>query len=86
MIEKITQQRIIDAIYTIFGILFCGFSLKGFLIPNQFFDGGVTGISLLVHELYHWNIGFVILLVNIPFIILGKFLVNKTFAIRTFLA
>jgi uncharacterized membrane-anchored protein YitT (DUF2179 family) len=86
MIEKNNQQRIIDALYTIAGILFCGFSLKGFLIPNQFFDGGVTGISLLIHELYHWNIGFVILLANIPFIILGAFLVNKTFAIRTFLA
>jgi uncharacterized membrane-anchored protein YitT (DUF2179 family) len=81
-----TQQRIIDALYTIAGILFCGFALKGFLIPNQFFDGGITGISLLIHELYHWNIGFVILLANIPLIILGSFLVNKTFAIRTFLA
>ena len=86
MIEKITQQRIIDAIYTIAGILFCGFALKGFLIPNQFFDGGVIGISLLIHEIYHWNIGLVILLANIPFIILGAFLVNKTFAIRTLLA
>lgn len=86
MTGKNTQQRIIDALYTIAGILFCGFALKGFLIPNQFFDGGVTGISLLLHELYHWNIGFVILLANIPFIILGTFLVNKTFAIRTFLA
>lgn len=86
MIEKNNQQRIIDCIYTIAGILFCGFALKGFLIPNQFFDGGVTGISLLIHEIYHWNIGFVIVLANIPFIILGGFLINKTFAIRTFLA
>jgi len=86
MTGKKTHQRIIDALYTIAGILFCGFALKGFLIPNQFFDGGVTGISLLLHELYHWNIGIVILLANIPFIILGAFLVNKTFAIRTFLA
>jgi uncharacterized membrane-anchored protein YitT (DUF2179 family) len=81
-----TRKNIIDASSTIAGILFCGFALKGFLVPNQFFDGGVTGISLLLHELYHWNIGYVIVAVNIPFIIMGAFQVNKTFALRTFLA
>jgi len=86
MTGRNNQQRIIDALYTVAGIFFCGFALKGFLIPNQFFDGGITGISLLIHEIYHWNIGVVILLANIPLIILGTFLVNKTFAIRTFLA
>ena len=84
--EANTRKNIIDLITTISGILFCGFALKGFLVPNQFFDGGVTGISLLLHELYHWNIGYVIVAVNIPFIIMGAFQVNKTFAIRTFLA
>jgi len=84
--EANTRKNIIDLITTIAGILFCGFALKGFLVPNQFFDGGVTGISLLLHELYHWNIGYVIVAVNIPFIIMGAFQVNKTFAIRTFLA
>lgn len=84
--EANTRKNIIDAISTISGILFCGFALKGFLVPNQFFDGGVTGISLLLHELYHWNIGYVIVIVNIPFIVMGAFQVNKSFAVRTFLA
>jgi uncharacterized membrane-anchored protein YitT (DUF2179 family) len=77
------QKYVIDILYTIAGILFCGFALKSFLVPNHFFDGGVTGISLLLHELYGWNIGFVLILANIPLIILGGFLVNKTFAFRT---
>jgi uncharacterized membrane-anchored protein YitT (DUF2179 family) len=80
------RKNILDFFSTIVGILFCGFALKGFLVPNQFFDGGVTGISLLLHELYHWNIGIVIVVVNIPFIIMGAFQVNKRFAVRTFLA
>ena len=86
MIAINTQKKIVDTIYTISGILFCGFALKGFLVPNQFFDGGVTGISLLLHELYHWNIGFVIVLANVPFIIMGAFQINKTFALKTLLA
>ncbi|NMH26640.1 YitT family protein [Flavobacterium silvaticum] len=79
-------KNVTDTLYTIAGILFCGFALKGFLVPNQFFDGGVSGISLMIHELYHWNIAIVIILANIPFIIMGAFQVNKTFAIRTFTA
>ncbi|MET3979604.1 uncharacterized membrane-anchored protein YitT (DUF2179 family) [Mucilaginibacter sp. UYP25] len=80
------KSIVTDTIYTIIGILFCGFALKSFLIPNAFFDGGVTGISLLIHELYHVNIAYVIILANIPFIIMGALQVNKTFAIRTMLA
>lgn len=70
----------------VIGILFCGFALKSFLVPNSFFDGGVTGISLLLHELYHWNIAYVIVIANIPFIIMGAFQINKTYAIKTIFA
>jgi uncharacterized membrane-anchored protein YitT (DUF2179 family) len=75
-----------DAVYIIAGILVCGFALKSFLVPNAFFDGGVTGISLLIHELYHINIAIVILTVNIPFIIMGIFQVNGRFAWKTLAA
>jgi len=75
-----------DTLYVVIGILFCGFALKSFLVPNSFFDGGVTGISLLLHELYHLNIAYVIVIANIPFIIMGAFQINKTYAIKTVIA
>ncbi len=75
-----------DTAYIVAGILICGFALKSFLVPNNFFDGGVTGISLLVSELYHINIAYVIVAANIPFIIMGVFQVNSRFAWRTFAA
>lgn len=75
-----------DTLYVVIGILFCGFALKSFLVPNSFFDGGVTGISLLLHELYHWDIAYVIVIANIPFIIMGAFQINKTYAVKTILA
>ena len=77
---------VIDTIYVVFGILFCGFALKSFLVPNKFFDGGVTGMSLLIHELDHLNIAYVIVAANIPFIIMGAIQVNKAFAYKTFAA
>src|ERR1700761_3271851 len=75
-----------DIVYVVVGILFSGFALRSFLIPNKFFDGGVTGISLLIHELYEVNIAYVIVIVNLPFIIMGAFQVNKTFAFKTIAA
>ena len=79
-------QWLTDTLSTVTGILFSGFALKSFLVPNQFFDGGVTGISLLIHELYHVNIAYVIILANVPFIIMGASQVSKTFAIKTSIA
>lgn len=79
-------HTVTDIVSSVAGILFCGFALKGFLVPNQFFDGGVTGISLLIHELYHFNIAYVIIIANLPLIIMGAFQINTAFAIRTFAA
>src|ERR1700744_1057802 len=84
--ENSFKAHVKDAAYIIAGILICGFALKGFLVPNKFFDGGVTGISLLIHELYHINIAYIIIPANIPFIIMGIFQVNKRFAWKTMAA
>ena len=79
-------EELKDTASIIAGILICGFALKSFLVPNAFFDGGVTGISLLIHELYHINIAYIIITANIPFIIMGAFQVNSRFAWKTFAA
>ena len=73
-----------DSFLIVMGILIAGFALKGFLVPNHFFDGGVTGISLLLHELYHFNLAYVIVLANLPFIIISYFIISKKFAFKTF--
>ena len=75
-----------DILLTLTGVFFAGYALKGFLVPNHFFDGGVTGISLLVHELYQVNLAVVIVLLNVPFILISFFSVGSRFAIRTFLS
>ena len=74
-----------DIIYLVLGVISASFALKSFLVPNHFLDGGVTGVSLLLHEVYHWNLGVVLLILNLPFIILAYFQIGKHFAIRSFL-
>ncbi len=68
----------------VLGIVSAGFALQGFLVPNHFFDGGITGISLLLHEVYDWNLGYVIVLANLPLVIISYYSVSKKFAIKTF--
>jgi uncharacterized membrane-anchored protein YitT (DUF2179 family)/predicted metal-dependent HD superfamily phosphohydrolase len=75
-----------DLFYIILGVILAGFALKGFLVPNNFFDGGVTGISLLLHELYHFNLAYTIVLANLPLIAISYFGVSRNFAIKTFIA
>ncbi|TSJ39624.1 YitT family protein [Mucilaginibacter corticis] len=68
------------------GIASAAFGLKGFLIPNEFIDGGVTGISLLISSLIGWPISVLILVINVPFIWLGYKRVDKLFAFKTTIA
>lgn len=74
-----------DSLFILFGVLLAAFSLKGFLIPNGFFDGGITGISLLISELYHLDISYVIVLANLPFIVICIYAVNFSYALKTFI-
>lgn len=73
-----------DIIYLVLGVISASFALKSFLVPNHFLDGGATGISLLIHEVKGWNLGVLLIILNIPFIILAYFKINKHFAIRSF--
>jgi uncharacterized membrane-anchored protein YitT (DUF2179 family) len=61
-------------------------AMKGFMIPNRFMDGGITGISILLHEIFHINISFLVIVLNILFIYLGYQRIGKTFAVQTSLA
>lgn len=75
---------ITDLIFILSGALLAAFALKGFLVPNYFFDGGITGISLLIHEIYHFNLAYVIIIANLPFIIMCIYAINFKYALKTF--
>jgi len=77
---------IIDFFLIGFGILSAALGLKGFILPNDFIDGGVTGISLLVAQLTKTSFPVLIVVFNIPFIIMGYFQMGKNFALKTSIA
>lgn len=73
-------------LYTIGGIVCAVIALKGFMVPNHFLDGGVTGISILLNEIFHIPISFLLIVLNIPFLYIGYKKIGKTFAVQTLIA
>ncbi|PIQ31055.1 MAG: hypothetical protein COW63_08525 [Bacteroidetes bacterium CG18_big_fil_WC_8_21_14_2_50_41_14] len=94
MLRKLKNDQIIwkeignpkNVLQIVVGAAMAVFAMKGFMIPNQFMDGGITGISILLHEISHINISLFIVVFNLPFIYLGYKRIGKTFAIQTSLA
>ncbi|MES2285888.1 MAG: YitT family protein [Bacteroidota bacterium] len=87
LLTKVRMRRQITNVFLILlGILSAGFGLKGFLLPNGFIDGGVTGISLLISKITGLSLSLLIVAINIPFIFLGYKNIDKFFATKTFFA
>jgi uncharacterized membrane-anchored protein YitT (DUF2179 family) len=75
-----------NLLHIIIGTALAVLAMKGFMIPNQFMDGGITGISILLHEIFHINISILVIVLNIPFVYLGYKRIGKTFAVQTTIA
>ena len=80
------KENIKSIVFITLGIFSASFGLKGFLIPNQFIDGGVTGISLLISFSSKIPLPLLIFIINVPFIILGFSQISKYFAIKALVA
>jgi uncharacterized membrane-anchored protein YitT (DUF2179 family) len=68
------------------GVFLAAFGLKGFLLPNGFIDGGVTGLSLLANHITGVPVSVWLIAFNIPFILIGIRQISKSFARNTLIA
>jgi uncharacterized membrane-anchored protein YitT (DUF2179 family) len=82
----ITKNFFRDFFLITLGIFSASFGFKGFLLTNKLIDGGATGISLLLTSITGLPLYLFIVLINIPFIILGFKVLGKDFVFRTILA
>ncbi|MCB1023211.1 MAG: YitT family protein [Acidobacteria bacterium] len=80
------SSKIINTALIIIGIFSAGLGLKGFLVPNGFIDGGVTGTSMFISELTDLPLAVLILLINTPFVVVGYRQIGKVFSIRSAVA
>jgi len=85
-LKILTKRALKDSLLILLGIFSAAFGLKGFLLTNHFIDGGATGISLLVAVLTKIPLYIPIILINLPFVLLGYRILGKTFALKTAVA
>jgi uncharacterized membrane-anchored protein YitT (DUF2179 family) len=83
---KTVIRESLHLILIILGILSAGMGLKGFLMSSQFIDGGVTGVSMLLSDIFGWPLSLLILFINLPFIIVGYRQIGGKFAVKSALA
>jgi uncharacterized membrane-anchored protein YitT (DUF2179 family) len=87
MVNKIILRRSIkDFIFISIGVIMASIGLKGFLLPNSFLDGGAMGVSLLLRILTSFDLSVLIIIVNLPFILIGAKQFSFIFAFKSILA
>ena len=78
------KEHIFRITFVMIGSIIAAFALEQILLPQKILDGGVVGISIILHELLPFMpIGALTILLNLPFVIIGGKKLGKTFFIYT---
>lgn len=64
------KKQLWDLTVISIGAMLASFGLNSFLLPNDFLDGGVTGIAILIASVTAWDISLILLALSIPFLIM----------------
>jgi uncharacterized membrane-anchored protein YitT (DUF2179 family) len=83
--QRGVRQLALQGALLLNGVFAAALGLKGFLLPNGFIDGGVTGIALMVSRLTGISLSVLILVINVPFVALGYYQLGPKFAVKTLL-
>lgn len=78
-----TRELIVDYIVFVIAALLFALSYYIFVYPNDFAPSGLPGIATMIQYVFHINVGYFMMLINIPLTILVYRLINKDFAIKS---
>lgn len=56
-----------------------------FILPNAFAPAGLNGLATMIQHLFHFSVGYVSLIINIPLAVFCAAFVNRRYAVRTLL-
>ena len=72
-----------EYVLIILGCAISAFGIESILIPNHILDGGVTGIAMVLNILTNWKLSILVVVINIPFVIIGYKNLGFRFLLRT---
>lgn len=75
-------QKALSYISIIAGALLASFSVACILLPNDAIDYGTAGIAIIINKLTGFNLSLCVLVVMLPFLLLGAAFLGKKFLIK----
>lgn len=73
------KKRMADIATIIVGAFLFALAVNLFVIPNEFGEGGVTGVTIILYYLFQWSPSIVNIVINGLLLIVGyKFLDRQT--------
>lgn len=79
---KYFKNNIVDFLMLTLGASIAAFAICEFLLPISVLDGGLTGISIILSLLTKKSLGLFIVLINIPFMVIGYKQLGKDFLLK----
>ncbi|GMK45641.1 YitT family protein [Paenibacillus glycanilyticus] len=80
MNKWIFKPAVTAVVMTIGALLIAG-AFNLFLIPHQLLSGGLSGVAMMIGYITGGNIGWLYLLLNVPVLVWGWFIVGRRFII-----
>lgn len=91
MAEKVRDRSERVSIYKkllaiIFGNLLCALAFNIFFIPSKLLSGGAGGLAIMIQYLTNIPSGIAIFAINVPIFVIGYKMIDKNFAIYSFIS
>ncbi|GAB6926709.1 YitT family protein [Paenibacillus sp. JCM 10914] len=80
------RKRLYDMMMLLIGAFLFALAVNLFVIPNDFGEGGVTGISIILFYLFKWSPALVSVIINGILLIIGYRLLDRKTTVYTIIA
>lgn len=82
--NKILNFRFFFSLVVIvIGSIIASAALELILIPNLMIDGGINGIGIIINKVFGGSLGLTVLILNLPFLLLGYSWIGNKFVIKS---
>ena len=76
------KDTLLSWIMLTFGAIIAAFAVEEFLAPNDIFDGGIVGISMIISHFLKPGTGVFVVILNIPFLIMAYRQLGRGFLLK----
>ena len=83
---NLTGRLLFDVVLILAGSLCMALSVDIFLNPNNVVPGGFTALAMFANRLWGWPVGTTLLVMNLPFLLIGMRVLGVQFGPKTLFA